>query len=340
MYDFLNSNFPDQEKYFVFWGNNRNFVFETNNDSCFWCASMECVVSNYKIAHIAKKCDLIVYSGLFGSEIYPIIFGLKTLKKSYIQFWGGDFYILKKNPVSLKSKIRYMYKRYIINHAAGAITLIPNDYDELCKVCHPNGKHFVAPVCGNGDTKNIINSLRFINKKESPTMILLGNSATETNQHMQVIDILRKFKDEDIQIICPLSYGDKSYGERVIQYGKQAFGSKFVPLTSYMEKDEYFKIIAECKIAVFNNNRQQAMGNIGVALALGCKVFIRTDTAMWDTYYNERKMKIFDVESISKLNYQEFLFIDENNDNYEKYLEYSDIQKSIIAWKNVFDSIR
>ena len=38
--------------------------------------------------------------------------------------------------------------------------------------------------------------------------ILIGNSATETNNHIEVLDLLSKFKNEDIKIYVPLSYGD------------------------------------------------------------------------------------------------------------------------------------
>ncbi len=38
----------------------------------------------------------------------------------------------------------------------------------------------------------------------------MGNSANPTNNHIEVLNKLLKFKDEDIEIIAPLSYGEKS----------------------------------------------------------------------------------------------------------------------------------
>ena len=40
------------------------------------------------------------------------------------------------------------------------------------------------------------------------------------------------------------------------------------------------------EIAIFNNDRQQAMGNITALLGMKSKVFIRDDTSMWSNFSN------------------------------------------------------
>lgn len=193
-------------------------------------------------------------------------------------------------------------------------------------------------MCGDGTEIEIIKSLRNIEKSISPVKILLGNSATESNQHIQILKVLEKYSKENIQIICPLSYGEELYRDNVIDIGKKIFDEKFCPIISYMDKKKYYEIIAECKIAIFNNNRQQAMGNINSALALGCKVFIRNDTPMWFTYCDVRKMEIYNVEDIIHMSFSDFICI-HSNDNYSKYLEITNENKRIRSWQVVFDSI-
>lgn len=69
---------------------------------------------------------------------------------------------------------------------------------------------------------------------------------------MQALDAMKGLASEDIEIICPLSYGDKSYGEQVIEYGNKLFGDKFLPILNYMSPDEYSKLLNIVQVAVFN----------------------------------------------------------------------------------------
>ena len=337
-YRFICSYFKKQDNYFLFYGSQHEFDFEVDDNRVFWCDSYD-ALKKHSIVKVAKKCDLILYSGLFGSENCVKKFGFNSLKKTYIHLWGGDFYVFRKlNSYGCRTKIKFFFRRFVIDHAAGIINLLPDEYLDLCKLCRPKGISFVAPMCGDGSVIELINSLKDSGKSVSPVKILLGNSATDSNQHVKALKMLEKFKNENIKIICPLSYGDETYRNKVIDFGKRIFGEKFYPIVSYMDKEQYYGIIAGCTIAIFNNNRQQAIGNINAALALNCKVFIRNDTPMWNTYYEERKMELYNVEDIEHMNFSDFICLKPNN-NYSKYLEYADITKRILSWQKIFDSV-
>jgi len=340
-YTFICNNYNHYKLYFLFYGTNHQFDFQADEKKCFYYDSYRTIESSDTVVGIAKRCNAIIYSGLFGSQHCVFKFGLITLKKTYIHFWGNDFYALSNKPKKTKQRLNSFIKRWFINNAKGIINLIPQDYKELCKICHPKGKHYVAPMCGDGSAIEIVKSLRDCTKSISPVKILLGNSATESNQHIQALQMLEKYKHEDIMIICPLSYGgDEAYRDKIISFGKAMYKDKFTPITEYMSQDEYFKIIADCQIAIFNNNRQQAMGNINVALAMRCKVYIREDSPMWATYCDEREMDIFSVNDIEHLDFFDFTNIGCGFDkNYEKYLQFSDVKNNMLAWQKVFESI-
>ncbi len=342
LYRFMEKNFSYIDLFFIFYGHGERFAVDSKKQNCFWLSSYKEIRSDSREYWLAQECDLIVYSSFFDSMHCVNKFGIKTLKKTYIQLWGGDFYCLRDKKGSFKHKLSNMYRRYLIRNAAGVINLIPKDYEVLNQLCSPKGKHFVAPVCDDGTDLIIIESMRNVEKSKYPIKILLGNSATKTNQHLPAIDVLKRFKDKDILVICPLSYGDdEKYKDSVIAYGKKIMGDKFAPITSYMDKTEYYKMIANCQVAIFNNNRQQAMGNISTALALGCKVFIRKDTPMWGLYHDDREMEIYDVETISQLSFESFSSNSvDGKSNFLKYLKYSDVQTSVDAWKIVFESVK
>ncbi len=48
----------------------------------------------------------------------------------------------------------------------------------------------------------------------------MGNSADPANEHIEALAQLEKFKESNIKIYVPLSYGNQAYAEQVIEYGK------------------------------------------------------------------------------------------------------------------------
>ncbi|RKQ40369.1 TDP-N-acetylfucosamine:lipid II N-acetylfucosaminyltransferase [Enterobacter sp. R1(2018)] len=99
--------------------------------------------------------------------------------------------------------------------------------------------------------------------------ILVGNSATPENNHIEAFNyILENINWQQCKIYCPLSYGNAEYGIKICNYGKKLFGENFIPLLDFMDKKKYNKILASCKLFIFNHIRQQALGNIISGLAM------------------------------------------------------------------------
>jgi dTDP-N-acetylfucosamine:lipid II N-acetylfucosaminyltransferase len=106
------------------------------------------------------------------------------------------------------------------------------------------------------------------------TNILLGNSASYTNNHLEAFEFIEKFDIRKFDILSPLSYGNKKYADEIIELGKLKFGDRFCPLTKYMPLIEYQNILKSCGIVIMNHYRQQAVGNVMNAVFLGAKVFL------------------------------------------------------------------
>lgn len=104
--------------------------------------------------------------------------------------------------------------------------------------------------------------------------ILVGNSASATNNHLEVFKILSRLDLGNRKIVTPLSYGDTDYRDEIIAQGRDIFGENFQPIVEFMPLEEYNTLIAECSMVVMGHRRQQAVGNIAMMLYKGAKIFL------------------------------------------------------------------
>lgn len=276
------------------------------------------ILTNEQCMKWMKDAERIVVSGVFGVERFLCFLPSSIWNKVYLHFWGGDFYTYRDDNKNLKFKVYKYIMRSCIERCKAVITLIADDYLELEKVFHLKKKHYTAAMPENPKRSIELDVLRNINKKETCKRILIGNSATEENQHFQILDILSKFSEEDILIVCPLSYGDPEYRDKVIEYGKKIFAKKFMPIVEYMDYNEYVYLLNSCDIGIFNNNRQQAMGNIWILAELGKKIYLRDDTSMWKHFQNWG-MALYSISDIKNGTAVDFFAYteEEKRQNYE-----------------------
>lgn len=127
--------------------------------------------------------------------------------------------------------------------------------------------------------------------------ILVGNSATATNNHLEVFKILSKLDLGDRKIVVPLSYGDADYRDAIISHGRALFGDRFQPIVEFMPLDLYNTLIAQCSVVVMGHRRQQGGGNTVTQLYKGAKVFL--DEA--NTVYRYLKKKGAFVNTLNEL---------------------------------------
>lgn len=108
--------------------------------------------------------------------------------------------------------------------------------------------------------------------------ILIGNSATPSNNHLDVLLQMRGLDMIGRKIVLPLSYGDTAYAEAVADRALSLFGADQVEiLRDWMPIADYNKVLDRCGIAVMNHVRGQAMGNISSMLYRGAKVYLRPE---------------------------------------------------------------
>lgn len=127
--------------------------------------------------------------------------------------------------------------------------------------------------------------------------LLVGNSATPTNNHAEVFRIIADRVDlSGRKIIVPLSYGDDEYRDRVIDLGQKLLGPAFMPLTAFLPYDEYIHILTSCGVLMMNHLRQQALGNICISGLLGAKLLLNRRSPLFN-WLTEKGISVNDIET-------------------------------------------
>ena len=125
--------------------------------------------------------------------------------------------------------------------------------------------------------------------------ILLGNSASFTNNHIEALEILKGMDTGNRKIIVPLSYGNSMYADYIQEKGIEFLGENFRSLRKFMPLNEYTSIIRSCGITIMNHYRQQAEGNILTMLWLGSKVYLNESNTFYQ-YLKRVGAVIFSME--------------------------------------------
>jgi hypothetical protein len=199
----------------------------------------------------------------------------------------------------------------LIKRIGHLVTYIPGDVDLARKWYGARGEyHECLMYLSNVVNPQVLQGVEQAESTQSGLTILVGNSADPSNNHIEALEKLLPYKDQDIKIYVPLSYGDQAHAKKIIEQGKDWFGEKFFPMISFMPFDQYLKFLKSVDIAIFNHKRQQAMGNTITLLGLGKTVYMRNDVSQWQ-FFKDLNVKIF---SASKFDLSTFdrLEIDSN----------------------------
>lgn len=106
--------------------------------------------------------------------------------------------------------------------------------------------------------------------------ILIGNSASLSNNHLYVMDKIKDFIfPQGCKIVMPISYGgNPHYKEDVKNAYTAKFGESVEFITEYMPLHEYNKIFLRLKTMILSAWRQESIGTIIMGLYLGIKIFL------------------------------------------------------------------
>lgn len=243
-------------------------------------------------------CRQVIFHSFHGiKQALLLLLNPWCLKKTYWFIWGGDLYQYHTNQNKLKRYITESIRRCVISRMTGIVTYIRGDYLNACRQYKCAGQWYECLMY----TSNVFTpraETDEVTKNSQSLKVLVGNSALPTNNHLAAFDIIHRFCNGNVEIVCPLSYGLPEYGNQIKAAGHKLFGERFTALMHFMPADDYITLLKSINFAVFNHTRQQAMGNTIALIGEGKTVFLNKGTTQW-SFFEEKGIKVCDFSSFS-----------------------------------------
>ncbi len=195
---------------------------------------------------------------------------------------------LYKLAVTMACPLYLSNRRKIISRIDYYTPVLAYEYRLLKNSCsYFNAKPFMLK---GGPTMHQQVNLKY---REEAGNIIIGNSLTYENNHLDILDVLLNCSvSEGQKYIFPINYGD--FPKSVLKKKAKKINASFVWLESFLPREEYFALFDKVTHAVFGIIRQQAMGNIYKCLSGGIKIFLYKDSIV----YKQLKLDGYHVYTI------------------------------------------
>ncbi len=282
-----------------------------------------------ELKHLLKQGNYdVVYYHSIPETIWRSISWIPKSKKIIWWSWGYDLYRSRLpyfRPLFTLDLYKAQTKRYIDEHDANNhnngniyrriiaivkahylehcrrkalsridyyIPVIPQEYDMLV-----NNYGFKAHLFSD-PTSNRKYDFILPQKNVAPGSILLGNSASISNNHLDVWSAIKNTKIIKRTIILPVNYGDIVY-RNYLKDHICSVHNEIVFLEDYLPFDEYNRILDKCRFALFGIIRQQALGNVILCIQRGIKLFFFEDSMVY-RYLKEMGCFVYTIEKMNE----------------------------------------
>lgn len=327
----------------------------------------QCQIAQDEIYRKRKKCstelieklnqcqsDYIVLHNLFfltNTEKFLLLLKPKLMKKIVWIEWGADLYswrIPRSNAGIAKRIVLNIINKVLRYKFNNIVCIFPPDMDYYKKT-FPGSRanlyyapYFGYPLDMNFDDYTDFSRLTYDVANGNPIYIQIGHNATKTLNHDKVLTVLSKYSQENIHILLPLSYGvEKKYVDYISEMANSMFPGKVTILNDFIPETQYFELLDRVDIAIFDTERQCALGNIHMLNFKNKKVFLSEQGVMYNFFIDEG-VPVQKCEDIPSMTYEEFTkpLVISNNDKFTNYLYWiSDITQCKMLWETMFEEL-
>ena len=154
--------------------------------------------------------------------------------------------------------------------------------------------------------------------------------------------MLERWKDKDIKLFIPLSYGNTEYADQVQEYAERMFPGKTVILRQMMPAEDYFELTKRIDIAIFNTPRQCGLSNIMRLAFRNVKIYMLEECVMYNCL-KESGIPIQSCQQLCEQRFEEFITpaAVKEKEKFAEFLSYlSDINYQADLWIKIYDCLR
>ncbi len=253
---------------------------------------------------LPATCNVKIYWIIWGLDLYnkllaPAGFEMFTLDNVYSGLFDKSFGAFNRIGAAKEAKSTVKFIEKSVDYIVTDTT--ESDYSQLVKyypqlAAKPWKDFFYYPI----DT--ILGELYYrpLPNGSCKETVMVGNSASRTNNHKYLLALLSQFDLRGKKVVVPLSYSGRArYVNEVVAYGKKEVEG-FVPLMKFMPLDEYNRLQSSTAVALFGNLRQEAIGNIMIALYMGAKVFLFESNPVYE-WAATHNLKVYPMSALSQV---------------------------------------
>ncbi|MCR5693969.1 MAG: TDP-N-acetylfucosamine:lipid II N-acetylfucosaminyltransferase [Clostridia bacterium] len=332
----VNKNFDPREHFFVIRDSNENPKQDISGfRNVAWLPHAEGIEYSVFLAYLQAAEHIFWHAvGWNFRTLFRVMLHPNLMRKSYWVEWGADLYNWRREQKGLRHRIVNKINEDWRKKVRGVIVIFPADEEVFVKqfgdqipVLHAC---YVAFPCEKTE------SLRPETENYGPVNILLGHSATPNCNHIRMLEKLAAYKNENIVVHIPLSYGDEDYAKEVTAKAASLLpAEKLNIIRNAVTLPEYISFLWNMDIGVFDVYRQIALGNIEQLMYMRKKVYLAPDGVL-GKYYAENGAEYSDVNEIGDISFEEFTRNDLPKEPPECILKHLSQRSFIAQWKVVF----
>lgn len=311
----------------------------------------ENIIKKIKILkQYANQCEYVFFHSLNIKYTFLMSIPKRITNKIIWITWGHDLY--RKAPKDIKQKIKEkiysITKGKVKEHKVKKFYAIGVGFKyDIIEIKRKFGNNIkILPMLyGYEEGKKIYidNIIKDKEKKEidnNPYKIMIGHCAYQFLRHIEIMDLLKKYKDENLLISLVLSYGDMEYARKVEEYAIQTFGNDKVEIIrKLMSPMEYIEYLNTVDICILDYKHQAALGNFWRLLYLEKKIFLNKDGIL-KLFANFEGAETYCVENIKNMNFEQFTKRLNDPQSCKKSVEfYIDENNILNMWKNSINEL-
>lgn len=249
---------------------------------------------------------LILHSGRSNDVILALCATPWLWHRSAMICFGGEVRIWTRIAAArdIASRLYRLSQRTVLKRLRAICTLTPAEYVPI-RALFPGADNYRRAFMSTSPSAVPALAPR-VASAAGTLRVLLNQSADAGGRHREALEWLSAFRDQNVHVTCPVSFGSRQEAESVIEAGRAILGPKFSWIETKMPYERYRELLREnVDVLVLNHVCQAALGHLYMFLCDGKVAYIRRETPVRGLL-GDLGIAVRCTNEIPTLTYQEF----------------------------------